>query len=157
VFKEGVAILFLILSLIIFYLIAILMPKRISWLQIWSVTLFSLVLENMSDMVLDLKLNLFGYIAPGNQWSGFLPIFLYPPINAIFLNYFPYDKRKFSKLLYILGWTVFCLVYEVGALRSGFFYYTKWKLWYSALCYPVLLLFVLGNYRLTERLRLRSD
>jgi hypothetical protein len=101
-------------------------------------------------MALDLKLNLFGYIAPGDQWSGFLPIFLYPPVNTIFLNYYPYDKAKFHKLMYILGWTVFCLVYEVAALRSGFFYYLRWKLWYSALCYPVLLLMVLGNYKFTE-------
>ncbi|PLS08024.1 hypothetical protein CVD27_04930 [Neobacillus cucumis] len=106
----------------------------------------------MSNLALDLKLNLFGYIAPGNQWSGFLPIFLYPPVNAIFLNYYPFEKSKFHQLLYILGWTAFCLMYEVAALRSGFFYYTKWKLWYSALCYPFLLLMVLGNYKLTERL-----
>ncbi|MDP4085520.1 MAG: CBO0543 family protein [Bacillota bacterium] len=129
------------------------MPKRISKLQIWSTSLFSLVIESMSDMTLDLKLNLFGYIAPGDQWSGFLPIFLYPPINAIFLNYFPYKKTKLHKMLYIASWTVFCLAYECAALRSGFFYYSKWKLWYSALCYPVLLLMVLGNYKFTEWLR----
>jgi hypothetical protein len=110
----------------------------------------------MSDMALDLKLNLFGYIAPGNQWTGFLPIFLYPAVNAIFLNYYPYEKTKFPKLIYIVGWTAFCLVYEVAALRSGFFYYIKWKLWYSALSYPVLLLSVLGNYRLTEWLHRRA-
>lgn len=148
--NGGLNILLLISSLIIFYTIAILIPKRISWLQIWSTTLFSLVLENFSNMILDLKLNLFGYIGPGNQWTGFLPIFLYPPVNTIYLNYFPFKKTKFYKWGYIIGWTAFCLVYEVAALRSGFFYYTKWKLWHSALSYPVLLLMLLGNYKLTE-------
>ena len=109
------------------------MPKRISWLDIWSIVLLSLVVETFSDMILDLKLNLFGYIAPGDQWSGYLPIFLYPPVNAIFVNYYPFQKSKFHKAIYFLGWTAFCLVYEVAALKSGFFYYVKWKLWYSAL------------------------
>lgn len=133
-----------------FYALAIIMPKRISWLDIWSVTLFSLVVENMSDMVLDLKLNLFGYIAPGVQWSGFLPVFMYPPVNAIFLNYYPFYGTKLHKLIYILGWTAFCLVYEVAALESGYFYYVTWKLWYSALSYPLLLLAVLCNCKFTR-------
>lgn len=153
----GLNILFLIASLVTFYVIAIWIPKRISWLQIWSTSLFSLVVESMSDMTLDLKLNLFGYIAPGDQWSGFLPIFIYPPVNTIFLNYYPYESSKFEKLVYIVGWTAFCLAYEVAALRSGFFYYKKWKLWYSAFCYPVLLLMVLGNYRFTEWLHHRAS
>lgn len=148
---------FLIASLLLFYAIAIFMPKHISWLVIWTTALFSLVLENMSDMALDLKLNLFGYIAPGNQWSGFLPVFLYPPVNAIFLNYYPYKKSRLHKFMYVVGWTAFCLVYEVGALRSGFFYYTKWKLWYSALCYPVLLLMVLWNCKFTRWLQRRAE
>lgn len=146
----------MLVSLVAFYVLAIWMPKRISLLQIWSIALFSLVIETKSDMTLDLKLNLFGYIAPGNQWTGFLPIFIYPPVNAIFLNYFPYKKTKVHKLIYLICWTAFCLVYEAAALLSGFFYYINWKLWYSALCYPVLLLMVLGNCRLTEWLHQRA-
>lgn len=148
---------FLLASLVVFYVIAIFMPKHISWLSIWTTSLFSIVVESMSDMALDLKLNLFGYIAPGNQWSGFLPIFIYPPVNAIFLNYYPHESTRFRKIMYIAGWTVFCLVYEVCALKSGFFYYLKWKLWYSALCYPVLLLMVLWNFKLTQRLQHHAD
>jgi len=86
----------------------------------------------------------------------FNPIGLGHPVNAIFLNYYPFVKTKFYKCRYIIGWTAFCLVYEVAALRSGFFYYTKWKLWYSALSYPILLLMVLGNYKLIEWLHRRA-
>ncbi|WP_424923011.1 CBO0543 family protein [Alicyclobacillus sacchari] len=132
------------------------MPKHISGLQIWSVSLFSLVTECLSDMILDLKLNLFGYFSPGYQWSGFLPIFLYPPINAVFLNYYPYKARKWYRLLYIVGWIAFCLGYEIAALKSKFFYYHHWKLWYSAMCYPVLLLMVLCNFKFTQWLQRRD-
>lgn len=128
------------------------MPKHIPWYQIWSTALFSLVIECFSDMILDFKLDLFGYIAPGNQWTGYLPIFIYSPCNAIFLNFFPYKRKTSYHIFYILFWTVFCLAFEMVALKSGFFYYHKWKLWYSALCYPVLLLMVLGNYKLTKKL-----
>jgi hypothetical protein len=117
----GLNILFLIASLVTFYVIAILIPKRISWLQIWSTSLFSLVVESMSDMTLDLKLNLFGYIAPGDQWSGFLPIFLYPPVNTIFLNYYPYESSKFEKLVYIVGWTDFVLLMKLLRYVLDFF------------------------------------
>ncbi|WP_164472910.1 CBO0543 family protein [Cohnella candidum] len=147
---------FLIVSLIAFHVAAIFMPKRITWLDIWCIALFSIVVESFSNMALDLKLNLYGYIAPGNQWSGFLPIFLYPPVNAIYLNYFPFAKTNSRKAAYILAWTAFCLVYEVAALESGFFYYLKWKLWYSALCYPVLLLLVLGSFKFTRWLQRRA-
>jgi len=149
--------LFLIASLVVFYAIAIFMPKRISWLDIWSIVLLSLLLETFSDMTLDLKLNLFGYIAPGIQWTGFLPIFLYPPVNSIFINYYPFQRKKNRQCIYILGWTAFCLVYEVAALKSGFFYYISWKLWYSALSYPVLLLIVFWNFKFTRWLKRHAD
>ena len=148
---------FLLTSLLVVYIIAISIPKRISWLQIWSTSLFSLVMETFSDMTLDFKLNLFGYIAPGLQWSGFLPIFLYPPVNVIFLNYYPYGKTKHIKLIYFVCWIAFCLAFEVAALSSGFFHYLRWNLWYSALCYPILLLIVLLNYRFTDWLHHRAN
>ncbi len=155
--ERGRGVLLLITSLGVFYIVAILMPKRISWLVIWVTALFSLAAEGMSDIILDLHLNLFGYFYPGFQWSGFLAMFIYPPVNVIFLNYYPHSKSRFHKLVYIAGWTVFCLIFEVAALKSGYFYYTTWKLWHSALCYPVLLIAVLWQSRLTRRLQRSSD
>ncbi|GLG01751.1 hypothetical protein Alches_17910 [Alicyclobacillus hesperidum subsp. aegles] len=147
---------FLTISLIVFYIVAIFMPKHISKLQIWSASLFSLVTECLSDMILDGKLDLFGYFAKGYQWAGFLPILLYPPVNTIFLNYYPYQASKWARLLYMIGWTAFCLLYEVAALKSKFFYYHHWKLWYSGLCYPVLLFMVLWNFKFTDWLQRRD-
>ena len=149
--------LFLITSLGMFYMVAILMPKRISWLVIWVVALVSLGAEEMSYMISDLHLNLFGYFHPGFQWSGFLAMFIYPSVNVIFLNYYPHSTSRFPKLAYVAGWTVFCLVFEVAALKSGYFYYTTWKLWNSALCYPGLLMVVLWQSKLTRYLQRRSD
>ena len=113
--------------------------------------------EEMSYMISDLHLNLFGYFHPGFQWSGFLAMFIYPSVNVIFLNYYPHSTSRFPKLAYVAGWTVFCLVFEVAALKSGYFYYTTWKLWNSALCYPGLLMVVLWQSKLTRYLQRRSD
>lgn len=139
---------FLIISVIVFNLVAILIPKRISGIKIITTTLFSLYLEIMTNVFLDLKYDLYGYFNKGVDWEGLIYILgVYPPVNILFLNYFPYKKKMLNKAIYIFGWSVFADVYELLFLWSGTFYYNGWKFWYSIIIYPILYIILVGFYK----------
>lgn len=130
---------FLILSALVFSLYSIFMPKRLTPIEIFSTIFFAATLQDNADVYLDLKLNLYGYFTKGPQWSVLIAIIgIYPAINTIFLNYYPFHKKVIYKLGYIFGWSGFAVLYEFAAVKSGYFYHNGWIYWYSAFCYPVL-------------------
>jgi hypothetical protein len=141
-------VIFLVLSVIVFNLITILIPKRISGVEILTTTLFSLYLETMTNVFLDLKYDLYGYFNKGVDWEALIYILgIYAPVNIVFLNYFPYKKKILNKVIYILGWSVFAYMYELLFLWSGTFYYNGWKYWYSIIIYPILYIILVGFYK----------
>jgi hypothetical protein len=50
-----------------------------------------------------------------------------------------------SKMWYVLGWTIYSVMYEWIFVESGLMYYNGWKLWYSALCYPFIIIVLAWN------------
>jgi hypothetical protein len=103
-------VIFLILSVIVFNLVALLIPKRISGIEILTTSLFSLYLETMTNVFLDLKYDLYGYFTKGVNWESLLYILgIYAPVNIVFLNYFPYKKQLFSKAIYIFWMVNICM------------------------------------------------
>lgn len=131
---------YLLVSVAIFNLIAYFMPKRMTKLEMYTTSLFSAFFQVMVDVYLDLKYDLYGYFEKGVQFRTSFVIFgIFPAVNIIILNYFPFHDDVKRKGIYILAWTVFLLFYEWGSVKSGYFYYNGWKLWYSALCYPTIL------------------
>jgi hypothetical protein len=141
-------VIFLILSVIVFNLIAILIPKRISSIEILTTTLFSLYLETMSNVFLDLKYDLYGYFTKGVNWESLLYVLgIYPSVNIMFLNYFPHKKKLLSIAMYILGWSFFAYIFELLFLWSKTFYYNGWKFWYSIIIYPILYIILVCFYK----------
>lgn len=129
----------LILTVIVFNAIFLFMPKKLTSFEIFSTCMFAMVLQQMVDNAFDLKLDWYGYFAPGVQWSYFIVIIgIYPAVNAIFLNYYQWMKSGVQKFWYIVGCSVFAVVYEWLADKSGYFYHNQWKLWHSAIVYPFL-------------------
>ncbi|WP_040203400.1 CBO0543 family protein [Neobacillus jeddahensis] len=144
---------FLILLVIVFNLIAILIPKRISGIEILTTTLFSLYLETMANVFLDLKYDLYGYFTKGVNWASLLYVLgVYPPVNIVYLNYFPYKKQLLRKVVYILLWSVFAYIFEFLFLKTGTFYYNGWKFWYSVIIYPLLYLILVGFHKFVKYL-----
>lgn len=131
---------YLLISVIIFNIVAYLVPKHIMRQEIYATALFSFLLGMISDTIFDLKYDLYGYFEKGVQFKGFLAIAgLFPACGILYLNFYPKRKSVLQKIMYILLWTAFCLVYEWTAIESGFFYHNGWKYWYSAIIYPILL------------------
>jgi hypothetical protein len=132
---------YLLISVIAFNAVAFIVPKHLKKQEIYSTALLSLSLGLLVDSIFSLKYNLYGYFHEGVQYSNFLVnIGLFPAAGVLFLNFYPvYNKSFIKKMTYFIFWVAFCLFYEWTALKSGFFYYNGWNLWYSALTYPILL------------------
>lgn len=135
---------FLWLTVIVFNLVFLFMPKKLTIIELFTTCLFAMVLQQVVDLALDLKLDLYGYFTKGIQWRYLIPIFgIYPAVNAIFLNYYQYMKNYKQRLLYIIGCSIFSVIYEALAIKTGYFYHHYWKLLYSGIAYPFLLLLLL--------------
>jgi hypothetical protein len=145
---------FLVLSIIVFIGIAILIPKRMTRVEMYATSLFSSVFQLIVDHYLADKHDLYGYFTRGVEYEELL-VFLgvFPPVNIIFLNFFPFEKSVGSKAIYIIGWSTLITLYEWGAVLSGYFFYNGWKLWYSALAYPVILCILALNLSFIRKLK----
>ncbi|WP_438824567.1 CBO0543 family protein [Bacillus sp. JJ1521] len=76
----------------------------------------------------------------------------------ISLNYFPFNSTKLKKFFYILIWSIFLTVFELGAVHIGkVLHYGKWKIWYSAILYPFLLFILYINSIFVKYLIVRSE
>lgn len=134
---DGIFMRKIISVLVIMTFFSIFMPKRLTRIEIYATSFFSLFYGKTVDEILDLKKNFYGYFGKGLQYIGLVMQFLiYPTVNLLFLNYFPHKLR--NRILYILGWSVFSILFEQLTRKKKFFYYTKWKWWYSALLYPFI-------------------
>ncbi len=148
-----VGIIFVITSVLLLNVIAIIIPKKITMSEAYTTALFVLTLGLTTDIILDLEYNLYGHFNKGVDFLGILAVFgIYPSSNIIMLNYFPYHKHLKAKILYILIASGAYLFYEWLSLKSGYFYYTVWKLWYSALCYPLLISIIAWNLAIIRKM-----
>jgi len=144
---------YIFICLVIFNMIAIFMPKRLKKIEIYATCFFAFNFGRITDDLLDVKLNLYGFVSEGLQYLGFLAqLLIYPSISTLFLNFFPFDKSVAAKSYYILGWSLFSICFEWISLQTNFFYYTTWKLWYSAMLYPIIFYILYANLKLVRRL-----
>lgn len=138
---------FLILSVIVFNLFSIFIPKRISVIEILTTTLFSSLLEFVANTIWDFKYDLYGYFHKGVDYAGFIYVIgIFPAVNIVYLNLYPFKKGLISKVIYIFCWSLFAIIFELIFLRTKTFYYNGWKLWYSIALYPILYLVLLWFY-----------
>jgi len=144
---------FLILTVIVLNAVFWLMSKKLTLIEIFSTCMFAMVFELIVNIYLDLKLDWYGYFKKGPQWSSLIAIFgIYPAANGIFLNYYQYMKNVAQKFWYIMGCSVFAVIYEWLADVSGYFYRNQWKLWHSAIAYPFIFLILLAVLKLVRKL-----
>jgi hypothetical protein len=142
---------FLLLSVVVFLVVAIAVPKKLPRRELYAIALFSIVLGFATDITLDLKYDLYGYFNKGVDFGGFLPIlFIFPSSGVLLMNYYPFRKSIWNQLAYILGWTIFNLIYEYLTIASGYFYHNGWNYWLSAVTYPFLILLHLLHLKIMK-------
>lgn len=142
---------FLLISVAVFNLAAIFIPKRISLVSIYGTVFFTISFQNLVDIYLSLRYDLYGYFNTGVDFKTLIVILgIYPAVNIIIVNFFP-KKGIVSRIIYIVALSAFSVAYEWILLQVGVFNHSdQWHLWYSAIIYPFLLLGLLLNLKLLK-------
>ncbi|MGE6258448.1 hypothetical protein ACQKCU_11120 [Heyndrickxia sporothermodurans] len=150
----------LFISVIVFNLIAFYTNKRMSANQILHIWVFTIAFQLIFDTFIDLKYEGYWYFTKGIDWIGF-PAYtiLIPPVNMIYINWFPYRSSLVKKIIYIIIWEMMLLIYEtISRLPEpwGYFHYGWWHLWYSLIINPFLLCSLLLYYKWILKLERRA-
>lgn len=144
---------FVLISIIILILLAVLVPKRISQIELYATCFFAYSFGITVDIIFDFMYDLYGYISEGPQFTGIIFVMaVYFSINTLYLNYFPFKKSLVSKILYIFAWSIFSICFEVIIVRTKMFYYNGWKWWYSCCLYPIIFTILVLNLLLVRKL-----
>ncbi|GKU82998.1 hypothetical protein [Niallia sp. NCCP-28] len=141
----------LFLSIIIFNMAAFRINAHLSKKQIAHIWMFTVAFQTVVDVMIDLKYGGYWYFSKDIDWLSLLAVtVLLPPVNMVFLNWYPLNASIKKKIVYFFYWEIFMVGYELLTLLPepwGYFHYGWWNWWYSALCNPVLLSILLKYYK----------
>lgn len=120
--------------------------------QIIHIWLFTIVLQVCFDVIIDFKFSGYWYFKKDEiEWVGLIPhILLVPPVNIMFLNWYPFTRGVMKRLIFIVIWVISILIYECITLLPepwGYFRYGWWSIWHSAIMDPILLFILLKYYK----------
>jgi hypothetical protein len=148
--KKGNFMIGLVLAIVTFNYIGFKTNQRLTGNQILHIWLFTIAFQLLFDIFIEFKYHAYWYFDKEVDWLGILPhLILIPPVNMIFLNWFPYKRKWLIKFSYLIFFVIAILLYEMITLLPepwGYFHYGWWKLWHAAILDPILLLIVLGFY-----------
>jgi hypothetical protein len=146
----------LLLSILIFNGIAFYTNKRLTPNQFVHIWTFTIAFQMSFDFYVDMEFHGYWYFTKHADWKEFpTNFFLVPPVNILFLNFYPFEKSKMKQGLYFLLGELVFLVYESIALLPepwGYFHYGWWTLWHSVFINPVLLVILIIYYKWICRL-----
>lgn len=146
-------VIFPIVSIIVFNSIAFCVPKRMTKIEIYANTFFTMCLQLTTDIILDLRFDLYRMLQKGpDLWPLLIFYGIYPAYSFIFLNFFPYNKLLRYKVIYVFLHTFFVTLFEWLSLKFGTFSHNSWKLWYSSLCDISIFIILASNLSLIRRL-----
>ena len=147
----------ILIALILSYLAYFNTEKKLTPIERYATLVFASFLSLWVDVTLGLIYNQYFYFEKGVHWNDFLFHFgIYPAISNLFLNSFPFKNGYFNKILYIFGWSVISIGYELFFKAIGVFVYQGYHLWYSFIAYPMLFISLLLNLKFINHLRRKS-
>jgi hypothetical protein len=152
----GAQMIGLLLSLLLFNLVAFTQCKRLTANQILHIWAFTIAFQGIFDVFVEFTYHGYWYFEQHAEWKGLLcHTILIPPVNMLFLNGYPFRAAQWKQVMYVILWVIGILLYEMVVLFPepwGYFHYGWWTVWHSIVLDPVLLLILLGYYRWVVRL-----
>jgi hypothetical protein len=143
-----------IVSIIISICAVILMPKKISKIEIYTSYFFALMLTWSINIIIDIEFNLRGFFQKGPDYPTILTfMIIFSCCGIIFLNFYPYmHKSIIKKSAYIFLSVSILFVYELLLLKFNIMYHNNWKYTYSFLQYTIYCLCFLLNIKIIRHL-----
>ncbi|UOQ92639.1 hypothetical protein MUO14_19760 [Halobacillus shinanisalinarum] len=141
----------LIIAVFVFNFLAFRTNNRLTKNQVVHIWMFTIAFQIIVDIYIDAKYQGYWYFSKSIEWRS-IPalLILIPPVNMIFLNWYPFGQLMYKRIFYILFWVIGITFYEAITLLPepwGYFNHGWWNLWYSVLVNPFLLLIVLYYYK----------
>lgn len=117
-----------------------------------SIALFNTIaFQLLFDQYVDIKYHGYWYFTQNVDWLDLPTVtILIPPVNMIFLNWYPFRSSLWKQIRYFFYWEFVLLTYELITLLPkplGYFHYGWWNLGYSAAINPLLLTILLMYYK----------
>jgi len=141
----------LMIAIIIANIILYKTNKKLSKSQMLHIWLFTTVFQMTFDIYVSLKFQSYWYFTKSIDWQT-LPVYtlLVPPVNIIFLNFYPWKAPLSKRILYLICWNLGILIYESITLLPepwGYFHYGWWTIWHSVVINPILFFILLKYYK----------
>ncbi|MDQ0153975.1 hypothetical protein [Robertmurraya andreesenii] len=137
-------------AIILFNLLAFTTNKRLNKNELLHIWMFTIAFQAVTETYIDFKYHGYWYFTKEINW-WVLPAFtvLIPPVNIMFINWYPFKQLFYKQILYILFWVIAITLYELISLlpEPWDFYHNWWRIWYSLLVNPILLIAVLFYYK----------
>jgi hypothetical protein len=147
-------------AIILFNFIAFTKNKRLTTNQIIHIWTFTISVQNIFDVFVDLKYHGYWYFTKDVSWKELLArTMLLPPVNMMFLNWFPFEYPLRKKIVYFVAFVICILIYELVTLLPepwGYFHYGWWNLMHSAILDPILFIILLRYYKWISSIELRK-
>jgi hypothetical protein len=137
-------------TIVLFNFVTYKMRKHLTKNQIVHIWAVTIILEMIFDIFIDEKTNGYWYFWKGIDWTNVLAYtVLIPPVNVMFLNWYPFNSSWLKKIGYLFLWVILILGYEKLVLIQplGYFHYGWWKLIYSAIIDPILFIILLAYFK----------
>ncbi|WP_102348373.1 hypothetical protein [Bacillus sp. Marseille-P3661] len=141
----------LLTAILIFNLLAFKTNTTLSRTQIAHIWAFTLAFQNLFDIFVDIKYTGYWYFTKDIDWGGLLAhTVLLPPVNMMFINWYPFKSSYWKQAGYIAIWVIIILIYETIALLPepwGYFHYGWWTIWHSVILNPILFFILVTYYK----------
>ncbi|WP_047982794.1 CBO0543 family protein [Ornithinibacillus californiensis] len=148
---------FVFVASFVFILIAYFIPKKVNPHELYTTSIFAALFGLIVDMVLAVKYKFYVLDSAGVQIPPLVgQVVLYFTGCVIILNYYPFHKAIKWKIAYILLCSMLAVIFEFISHQFEFINYNEWKLWYSALCYPFIILFFVLHFKFFRWLESRK-
>lgn len=148
---------FLVIASLILIIIAYFIPKKLKLYEIYTTSTFAALFGLFVDSILAVKYKFYVLDKAGIQIPALIgQVILYSTTSVIILNTFPYNKTIKYKIIHVISYSMLTVIFEALAWKFGFIKYNEWKIWYSAVCYPFLILLLIYHYKFYRCLVERS-
>ncbi|GGJ91232.1 hypothetical protein GCM10007063_12310 [Lentibacillus kapialis] len=141
----------LLIAITIFNLFAFITNQRLTQSQIVHIWMFTIAFQVLTDLMIDDKYHGYWYFDEATGWNDLLTLtVLIPPVNMIFLNWYPFRYAFSKQCVYLVVWVIAITLYELVTLLPepwGYFHHGWWRIWYSLAVNPFLLAIVVLYYQ----------
>ena len=141
----------LLTSILIFNILAYFNHDKLTLNQLVHIWCFTVAFQFAFDAIIIEKYEGYWYFTKDIEWKS-IPAYLclIPPVNIMFLNWFPFNTSWLHQLRYYAMWVVLLVFYEGLTLVPepfGFFTYGWWSAWTTIIVNPILLFILVAYYK----------